>query len=49
MLADARARRLTEVDYISGALAREGERLGVPTPLNTAVYRLVKGKEASWA
>ena len=49
MLADVRARRLTEVDYISGALAREGERLGVPTPLNTAIYRLVKGKEASWA
>jgi 2-dehydropantoate 2-reductase len=49
MLADVRARRLTEVDYISGALAREGERLGVPTPLNTAIYRLVKGREASWA
>jgi 2-dehydropantoate 2-reductase len=48
MLADVRARRLTEVDYISGALAREGERLGVPVPLNTAVYRLVKAKEASW-
>jgi 2-dehydropantoate 2-reductase len=48
MLADVRARRPTEVDYISGALAREGERLGVPTPLNTAIYRLIKAKESSW-
>jgi 2-dehydropantoate 2-reductase len=48
MLADVRERRPTEVDYISGALAREGERLGVPAPLNTAIYRLVKAKEASW-
>jgi 2-dehydropantoate 2-reductase len=48
MLEDVRARRPTEVDWISGALAREGERLGVPVPLNTAVWRLVKGKERSW-
>jgi 2-dehydropantoate 2-reductase len=48
MLADVRAQRPTEVDYISGALAREGERLGVPTPLNTAIYRLIKAKESSW-
>jgi 2-dehydropantoate 2-reductase len=48
MLADVRGRRPTEVDYISGALAREGERLGVPTPLNTAMYRLIKAKESSW-
>ena len=48
MLADVRARRPTEVDYISGALAREGERLGVPVPLNTGIYRLVKAKETSW-
>jgi 2-dehydropantoate 2-reductase len=48
MLADVRARRPTEVDYISGALAREGERLAVPTPLNAAIYRLIKAKESSW-
>jgi 2-dehydropantoate 2-reductase len=48
MLEDVRSRRLTEVDWISGALAREGERLGVPVPLNAAVWRLVKGKERSW-
>jgi 2-dehydropantoate 2-reductase len=48
MLDDVRRRRPTEVDYISGALAREGERLGVPAPLNAAVWRLVKGRELSW-
>jgi 2-dehydropantoate 2-reductase len=48
MLEDVRSQRLTEVDWISGALAREGERLGVPVPLNTAVWWLVKGKERSW-
>jgi ketopantoate reductase len=27
---------------------REAERLGVPVPLHTALYRLVKAREASW-
>jgi 2-dehydropantoate 2-reductase len=48
MLEDIDARRATEVDMITGALVREGERLGVPVPLHTALYRLVKAKEASW-
>lgn len=48
MLEDVRARRPTEVDAISGALVREGERLGVAAPLNAAVLRLIKAKERSW-
>ena len=48
MLEDVNARRLTEVDAIGGALVRQGIRAGVPTPLNAAVYRLIKGKEHSW-
>jgi 2-dehydropantoate 2-reductase len=48
MLEDVLARRPTEVDFITGALVREAERLGVPVPLHSAMYRLVKGKEASW-
>jgi len=48
MLEDVRAERLTEVDFITGALVREAERLGVPVPLHTAMYRLVKGREASF-
>jgi 2-dehydropantoate 2-reductase len=48
MLEDVLAHRQTEVDAITGALVREGARVGVPTPLNAAVYRLIKGKEESW-
>jgi 2-dehydropantoate 2-reductase len=48
MLEDVEARRPTEVELITGALVREAERLGVPAPLHTAMYRLVKAKEASW-
>lgn len=49
MLYDVRHQLPTEVDFLSGAIAREAQRVGVPAPLHTAVYRLIKGKEASWA
>jgi 2-dehydropantoate 2-reductase len=49
MLEDVEARRPTEVDQITGALVREAERLGVDVPLQAAMYRLVKAREASWA
>jgi len=48
MLYDARHQLLTEVDFLSGAIAREARRAGVSAPLHTAVYQLIKGKEASW-
>ncbi len=48
MLQDVRRRAATEVDFLNGAIAREAERAGVPAPLHTALYRLVKGKEAGW-
>lgn len=48
MLYDVRHQLPTEVDFLSGAIAREAARAGVPAPLHTAVYRLIKGKEASW-
>jgi len=48
MLYDIRHRQRTEVDFLGGAIAREARRLGVPAPLHTALYRLIKGKEASW-
>jgi 2-dehydropantoate 2-reductase len=48
MLEDVQAGRLTEVDMITGSLVREARRLGVPVPLHEAMYRLIKGKEASW-
>jgi 2-dehydropantoate 2-reductase len=48
MLYDIRHQLPTEVDFLSGAIAREAERIGVPAPMHTAVYRLIKGQEASW-
>ena len=48
MLSDIRSRSQTEVDFLGGAIAREATRLGVPAPLHTALYRLIKGKEQSW-
>jgi 2-dehydropantoate 2-reductase len=49
MLEDVEAHRPTEIDHITGALVREADRLGVPVPLHTAMYRLVKAREASWS
>jgi 2-dehydropantoate 2-reductase len=49
MLHDVRQQLPTEVDFLSGAIAREAERAGVAAPLHSAVYRLIKGKEASWS
>jgi 2-dehydropantoate 2-reductase len=48
MLEDVDARRRTEVDMITGSLVAEARRLGVPVPLHETMYRLIKGKEASW-
>jgi 2-dehydropantoate 2-reductase len=48
MLYDVRHNLPTEVDFLSGAIAREAQRAGISAPLHTAVYRLLKGKEASW-
>ena len=33
--------RKTEIDSFSGFVSREGERLGIPTPVNDAVYLMV--------
>jgi len=49
MLQDILARRLTEVDFMNGAIADLGEKTGVPTPLNRALWQLVKGLEHSWS
>ena len=48
MLQDVEAQRPTEVDYLNGGIVRAGRELGVPTPLNEAVWALVRGLEASW-
>ena len=48
MLYDVEHRHTTEVEFLAGAVAREAERVGISAPLHTALYRLIKGKEASW-
>jgi 2-dehydropantoate 2-reductase len=49
MLQDVLARRQTEVDFMNGAIVEWGKKTGVPTPLNRAVWELVKGLEHSWS
>jgi len=48
MLQDVEAGRQTEVDFLNGAIVEWGARAGVPTPLNRALWALVKGLEHSW-
>lgn len=37
--------RRTEIDYINGHVAREGERLGVATPVNRLLHSLVRMRD----
>ena len=37
----------TEIDHLNGTIAREGDRLGVPTPVNRTLHALVKLLEES--
>jgi len=48
MLQDVEAKRATEIDYLNGGIVRFGREHGVPTPLNEAIWALVKGVEQSW-
>lgn len=42
MLQDIQRRAPTEIDAINGAVADEGDRRGVPTPVNRTLWRLVR-------
>lgn len=42
MLQDARQGRSTELDYITGYLLREADRIGLPCPINRSVYQRVR-------
>ena len=48
MLQDVIGGRETEVDFMNGAIVQWGEKFGVPTPLNKALWELIKGLEHSW-
>lgn len=45
-LQDIRAKKSTEIEALSGAVVRLGEEVGVPTPTNATLYRMVKFMEA---
>ena len=48
MLQDVEARRVTEIDFLNGGIARYGRELGVPTPRNDAITQLIHALEAAW-
>jgi len=48
MLQDVLAKRPTEVDFMNGAIVKWSEQANVPTPLNRAMWELIKGLEHSW-
>lgn len=45
MTVDLAARMKTEIDYVNGAIVGAGRRLGIATPYNEALVRLVKAKQ----
>jgi 2-dehydropantoate 2-reductase len=45
MTIDLGARMKTEIDYVNGAIVAAGRRLGIATPYNDALVRLVRAKE----
>ncbi|MGA9355882.1 MAG: ketopantoate reductase family protein [Terriglobales bacterium] len=49
MLQDILAKRRTEVDFMNGAIVEWGRKTGVRTPLNLALWELIKGLEHSWS
>ncbi|HHO46958.1 MAG TPA: 2-dehydropantoate 2-reductase [Desulfobacteraceae bacterium] len=48
MLQDVQRHRRTEIDAINGAIVAEGERLGIPTPVNRELVRLVREIEDAY-
>jgi 2-dehydropantoate 2-reductase len=48
MLQDVESRRRTEIDVMCGAIAEAGQRLGIATPYNHAMFWLIKALEANY-
>jgi 2-dehydropantoate 2-reductase len=49
MLADVLNKKKTEIDYLNGAIVRQGESLGIKTPVNMLLVDLIKTIESSYA
>lgn len=48
MLQDVLNNKRTEIDYINGAITRQGKALGIATPVNEVLTNLVKTIESSY-
>ncbi|PKG32955.1 ketopantoate reductase family protein [Methanoregula sp.] len=48
MLQDILHGHKTEIDYLNGAVVREGERLGIATPYNACISDLIRFRESAW-
>lgn len=48
MLQDILHGHKTEIDYLNGAVVKEGERLGVATPYNACISDLIRFRESAW-
>jgi 2-dehydropantoate 2-reductase len=48
MLQDILLKHQTEVDFMNGAIVEWAEKVGMPAPLNKALWQLIKGLEHSW-
>ena len=49
MLQDFDRGRASEIDFINGAIAREGAELGIPVPVNATLTRLIRALEKARA
>ncbi|MEW6171418.1 MAG: 2-dehydropantoate 2-reductase [Candidatus Omnitrophota bacterium] len=49
MLQDVLKNKKTEIDFINGAITRQAQNLGIPTPVNNILVDLIKTIEATYA
>ncbi|MFA5255398.1 MAG: ketopantoate reductase C-terminal domain-containing protein, partial [Candidatus Omnitrophota bacterium] len=48
MLQDVLSAKRTEIDYMNGAIVRQGKALGIPTPVNEVLTNLIKTIESNY-
>lgn len=48
MLQDVLKKKRTEIDFINGVIVRQGQELGIPTPVNSVLTDLVKTIESTY-
>ncbi|MBN1913525.1 MAG: 2-dehydropantoate 2-reductase [Candidatus Omnitrophica bacterium] len=49
MLQDVRKNKRTEIEFINGVIVRQGQELGISTPVNSVLLNLIKTIEASYS